>query len=182
MREKALQFATHAHDKLPKQEENRFRKDGVTPYITHPVGVAKIVEAHNGDEDQHVAALLHDVVEDCNVTLDEIRDAFGDKVADIVRGLTNTSKIDAPHLNRAQRKKIDNERLALESKDVKLVKLADIYYNVNDLGGFKRGFAFRFLEEKREQAEAVRAGSEHLYQKVIESIDRQLTRLNQEGN
>jgi (p)ppGpp synthase/HD superfamily hydrolase len=174
MRDKALQFATRAH-------EGQTRKDGYTPYITHPIGVAKIVELHGGDDDHHIAALLHDVVEDCDVTLNEIRKAFGDKIADLVRGLTNTSKQDMPHLNRAQRKALDNERLAKESLDVKLVKLADIYYNVNDLGGFNRGFAFRFLEEKRTQAEAVREGSEHLYQKVIESIDRQLNRLNQEG-
>jgi (p)ppGpp synthase/HD superfamily hydrolase len=173
MKEQALQFATLKH-------KGQTRKDGVTPYIVHPVGVAKIVETYGGDMNQICIAKLHDVVEDCDCTVDEIREAFGDDIADGVAALTNTSKIDAPELNRAARKARDNEKLTKIAARYKLVKLADIYYNVNDLEGFKRGFAFKFLEEKRTQAAVVREGSEQLYQKVIESIDRQELRLGKE--
>lgn len=170
MREQALAFATLKH-------EGQTRKDNKTPYIVHPVGVAKIVETYGGDMNQICIAKLHDVVEDCDCTVDEIRQEFGNDIANGVAALTNTSKQDAPHLNRAARKARDNEKLAKIDKRYKLVKLADIYYNVNDLEGFNRGFAFKFLEEKRTQAEVVREGSEELYLKIIESINRQELRL-----
>ena len=177
MREKALLFATHAHDNRASKEENRFRKNGTTPYITHPIGVAKIVEQYGGDEAQICAAKLHDVLEDCDVTFDELTEEFGEDIAGMVRDLTNTSKLDAPELNRAARKARDNLKLEKITDRAKLVKLADIYYNVNDLDGFQPGFARKFLGEKQEQAYVVREGSAELYAKVVESIDRQFARL-----
>lgn len=174
MLQKALEFATAAHD-------GQTRKNGVTPYITHPIGVAKIVREYGGDDNQIIIAKLHDVIEDCEVTADEIRAEFGDDIADGVVALTNTSKQDAPELNRAARKARDNQKLKVIADRYKLVKLADIYYNVNDLDGFKAGFAFKFLGEKAMQAQAVKEGSEELYQKVIESISRQSERLLNRG-
>lgn len=170
MREKALKFATLKH-------AGQTRKNGTTPYITHPVGVAKIVEAHGGDLEQIIIAKLHDVVEDCECTDQEIHDEFGKDVADGVLALTNTSKLERPDLNRAARKARDNEKLAKIPVRYKLVKLADIYYNVSDLDGFKKGFAFKFLGEKREQAAAVREGSEVLYNKIINTINLKEKRL-----
>jgi (p)ppGpp synthase/HD superfamily hydrolase len=170
MREQTLLFATEKH-------LGQTRKNGVTEYITHPIGVAKIVEKYGGDEAQIQIALLHDVLEDCDCTDLEIYEAFGQDVADGVIALTNTSKQKAPDLNRATRKALDNERLATIPTRYKLVKLADIYYNVNDLDGLERGFAFKFLDEKRRQAEVVREGNEELYEAIIESIDRQQERL-----
>jgi guanosine-3',5'-bis(diphosphate) 3'-pyrophosphohydrolase len=182
MRKKALQFATHAHDKRAKQEENRFRKNGTTPYITHPIGVAKIVERFDGDEAQVCMAKLHDLLEDTTVEYAELVEHFGQDIADGVQALTNTSKQDRPDANRAQRKAMDCERLATIPDRYKLVKLADIYYNVNDLDGLERGFALKFLEEKRVQAGVVREGSQELYEKTIESIDRQKERLLRRDN
>ena len=177
MREKALQFATVAHDERALTEENRFRKNGTTPYITHPIGVAKIVEAYGGDEEQITAAFLHDVIEDTQVEYHELAEMFGQDVAQMVVELTNTSKIDRPDANRAERKRLDCLKLEGVPDRTKLIKLADIYYNVNDLDGLTPGFARKLLKEKAVQAMAVREGNSELYIQVVSSIIRQLGRL-----
>lgn len=78
----AVRFAVAAHD-------GQVRKGSNTPYIGHPMAVSALVIQYGGDEDQAVAALLHDVVEDCGVSLDFLAGAFGDKVADIVDAATD---------------------------------------------------------------------------------------------
>jgi (p)ppGpp synthase/HD superfamily hydrolase len=78
----ALAYATAAHD-------GQVRKGTSLAYITHPVAVAELVIEFGGDEEQAIAALLHDVVEDCGKTVDEIKVRFGDRVALIVAGCTD---------------------------------------------------------------------------------------------
>jgi hypothetical protein len=92
--------------------------------------------------------------------------------------LTNTSKTDFPGLNRAGRKQVDNAKLCHIRKRYKLVKLADILYNVSDLHGLPPGFAVKFLHEKEEQARAVCNGSEELYKEVVTTIEYQLNERN----
>ena len=82
--EDALRFAIRAHD-------GQFRKSG-EPYIIHPILVAAIVASITNDVSMSVAALLHDVVEDTEITVEEIAKEYGDDVAHLVGGLT---KIDA---------------------------------------------------------------------------------------
>lgn len=159
--QEAKTFATQAH-------AGQFRKCGVTPYITHPIGVANIVAKAGGTTDQIVIALLHDVIEDCEgYDYEVIADAFGEKIAEGVQDLSNTSKQDRPELNRAQRKTLDNARLANIPQDIKEVKLADIYYNVHDLKGMDEGFIPRFLQEKFNQVQSLMAefvmGDEMVY-------------------
>jgi GTP pyrophosphokinase len=76
---RALAYATKAHG-------DQVRKGTDVPYIIHPIAVSTIVFEYGGTEDQAIAALLHDVVEDCGgvARLHEIRDMFGPDVADIV--------------------------------------------------------------------------------------------------
>jgi GTP pyrophosphokinase len=139
--ENAIIFATRAH-------EGQMRKDGITPYIVHPLGVAESVRRYGGTEAQYIAALLHDTIEDCEVLWGEINDAFGRAVADLVEELTNVYTKEAyPELNRAARKKLEDERIAGISDEAKLVKICDIAYNINDLSGLG-GFKDRLLEEK----------------------------------
>ena len=76
----AIQLATKAH-------EGQFRRSG-DPYISHPLAVMKIVEDWGMDEDTIIAAVLHDTVEDTSVTLQDIKDQFGDQVAFLVDGVT----------------------------------------------------------------------------------------------
>ena len=149
--QKALEFATQAH-------EGQFRKCGKVPYITHPIGVANLVEKVGGSTEQIVIALLHDVIEDCDgYDYKRIKDEFGTDTAEGVLDLTNTSKTDRPELNRGQRKMLDNARLAKIPYSSKVVKLADIYYNVHDLKGMNEGFISRFLQEKFNQTQAMMA-------------------------
>lgn len=154
----ALQYAITHH-------KGQFRKDNVTEYVIHPIGVADIVHTYGGNQDQIIAALFHDILEDCRQEGQSVAEMaqdmqafWGENVTKLVVALTNTSKTDRPDLNRAERKALDGERLAKQSTDVHLVKLADILYNVNDLESFTPGFARKFLGEKRMQVEKMTAG------------------------
>ena len=77
----AYQLAASLH-------EGVIRKDGVTPYIDHPVAVAEIVANNGGDQRMVMAALLHDTVEDTPYTLQSLAVTFGREVADIVDAVT----------------------------------------------------------------------------------------------
>ncbi len=79
----ALALAIEAHN-------GQFRKETTIPYIAHPMAVASIALEYGADEDQAMAALLHDAVEDGGAKYAEIiRSKFGDRVADIVNGCTD---------------------------------------------------------------------------------------------
>src|SRR5467141_2949856 len=82
---RAFQFATDKH-------AGQTRKASAIPYIAHLMGVASLVLEAGGDEDLAIAALLHDVVEDCGGApmLKEVRRRFGKRVANIVEGCTGT--------------------------------------------------------------------------------------------
>jgi nitroreductase len=79
----ALAWANDLH-------REQLRKATAVPYVSHVLAVCSLVLEHGGDEDQAVAALLHDAVEDQGVTVDEVRGRFGDGVAAIVDACTDT--------------------------------------------------------------------------------------------
>ena len=81
--DRAVEIAKQAH-------EGQLRKTG-EPYIIHPLAVKKILEEWGMDEDTIIAGVLHDTVEDTNLTLDEIRKEFGESVAFLVDGVTKLS-------------------------------------------------------------------------------------------
>ncbi|MGN0238354.1 MAG: RelA/SpoT family protein [Lepagella sp.] len=125
----AFELAREAH-------APQFRKSG-EPYILHPVAVATIAaEELMLEANPVIAAFLHDVVEDTNYTIDDIRDRFGDDVAFLVRVVTKQkkSKYEAS-------KQIDNYRQMLNSLqyDVRalLVKLADRLHNMRTLSSMR---------------------------------------------
>ena len=80
---RAVALATKAH-------EGQFRKTG-EPYIVHPLAVKKILEEWGMDEDTIIAGILHDTVEDTDLTLEEIKKEFGESVAFLVNGVTKLS-------------------------------------------------------------------------------------------
>lgn len=80
---RAVNIATKAH-------EGQFRKTG-EPYIVHPLAVQKILEEWGMDEDTVIAGILHDTVEDTDLTLDDIKKEFGESVAFLVDGVTKLS-------------------------------------------------------------------------------------------
>ncbi|KAK7912393.1 hypothetical protein WMY93_012604 [Mugilogobius chulae] len=114
-----------------EKHRNQRRKDAAgTPYINHPIGVARILSHEAGVTDVCVlqAALLHDTVEDTDTTLDELQARFGPVVSGIVAEVT-----DDKSLPKAERKRLQVEHARHCSPRAKLVKLADKLYNLRDL-------------------------------------------------
>lgn len=112
-------------------EKHRFqhRKDGMTPYINHPIEVAHLlVEYGETDVVLLSAALLHDTIEDTNATKEDIEKLFGPEVLAVVLEVT-----DDKHLSRPERKKQQVAHAAGLSRSGKLLKLADKICNVSDL-------------------------------------------------
>lgn len=114
-----------------EKHRNQRRKDPeATPYINHPIGVARIL-SHEGeitDIEVIQAALLHDTVEDTDTTFEELESVFGATVARIVQEVT-----DDRSLLKAERKRLQVEHAPHCSHQAKLVKLADKLYNLRDL-------------------------------------------------
>lgn len=113
-----------------KHSEQRRMDASASPYINHPIALAKILAEEGGVADPLViaAALLHDTIEDTQTTYRELRGAFGDTVAEIVAEVTDTK-----WLGKATRKKLQVTRAPRASKGAKLVKLADKIANLRDM-------------------------------------------------
>ena len=124
--EKAYLFANKAH-------AGQKRKSG-EPYIVHPISVANILVSLGMDTDSVVAALLHDVVEDTPVTLEDIEKNFGSTTAQIIDGLTKLSKLG---FNTEEEHQAENVRrmLIATNKDIRvlIIKLADRLNNMRTL-------------------------------------------------
>jgi len=122
----AFLFAAEKHARQTR------KKTGV-PYLAHLMSVAALVLEAGGDEDQAIAALLHDVVEDCGgePMLAEVRRRFGDRVAGIVAGCTDAYTIPKPPWR--QRKLDYLDTLRGSNEDVRLVSAADKLHNVRTI-------------------------------------------------
>lgn len=118
--QEALMLAIRAHD-------GQRRKYTGEPYSMHPIGVSKIVETVEHTPEMIAAALLHDVVEDTEVTFREIKDTFGSTVAEYVHYCTNVSEKDDG--NRKFRKKMDADHFALGPAESQTIKVADLIHN-----------------------------------------------------
>ncbi|XP_019571662.1 guanosine-3',5'-bis(diphosphate) 3'-pyrophosphohydrolase MESH1 isoform X1 [Rhinolophus sinicus] len=120
----AADFAARKH-----RRQRRMDPEG-TPYINHPIGVARILTHEAGITDVVVlqAALLHDTVEDTDTTLDEVEQYFGAQVRRLVEEVT-----DDKTLPKMERKRLQVEQAPHSSPGAKLVKLADKLYNLRDL-------------------------------------------------
>lgn len=123
---RAFQFAARKHS-------GQTRKASNIPYITHLMGVASLVLEAGGDEDLAIAALLHDVVEDCGGApmLKEVRSRFGTRVAQIVDGCTDAYTLPKPPWR--ERKESYMRRLKKESSDTRLVSAADKLNNIRSI-------------------------------------------------
>lgn len=101
------------------------------PYITHPFRVAGWVASLVADDNLIAAAYLHDVIEDTTYGEDTIRSVFGGSVAGYVVELTNTTHDKL--IPRAERKRLDRERIATISTGAKLVKMVDRWDNLMEM-------------------------------------------------
>lgn len=113
-----------------KHRDQRRKNKIAAPYINHPVGVAHILWTEGGVHDIEVlqAAILHDTVEDTDTTHEELVKEFGQKVADIVKDVT-----DDKSMPKDKRKRHQVEHAKDISQEAKVVKLADKLYNLRDL-------------------------------------------------
>jgi GTP pyrophosphokinase len=120
---------TEAFAYAAEKHATQIRKGTTIPYISHPMGVASLVLDHGGGEVEAIAALLHDVAEDCGgrPELERIRARFGDDVARIVEECTDS--FDDPKPPWRERKERYLAHLATASSQVRLVSVADKLHN-----------------------------------------------------
>jgi len=124
--QKAYTLAFYAH-------EGQLRRDG-SKYITHPVAVSNILLDLKMDRDSICAALMHDVLEDCDVNKNNLKKLFGDSVAEIVDGVSKLGKLDITSKNDRDANNLQKMMLAM-SKDVRvvLVKICDRLHNMRTI-------------------------------------------------
>lgn len=122
----AFRYAAEKH-------EGQARKQTSVPYLSHLMAVASLVLEAGGDEEMAIAALLHDVVEDCGgmPRLREVRKLFGDRVATIVEGCTDSFV--EPKLEWKQRKNDYLEHVTRADPETRLVSAADKLHNVRTI-------------------------------------------------
>jgi (p)ppGpp synthase/HD superfamily hydrolase len=122
----AVSYAARAH-------RDQRRKGTQVPYVTHLLAVAAIVGENGGTEDEVVAALLHDAPEDQGgeARLEDIRQRFGEEVAGIVAG--NTDTFEDPKPPWRERKERYVARIAHEPESVRLVSAADKLHNARSI-------------------------------------------------
>jgi (p)ppGpp synthase/HD superfamily hydrolase len=129
--DRALLYATHVHG-------GQVRKDTPIPYIAHLLAVSATVLEYDGSEDVAIAALLHDAVEDQGgePRLSDIRNRFGDRVADIVRSCSDTVVNSSSGQQKEDwhtRKKRYVEHLNLVDQDTLFVSLSDKIHNARSI-------------------------------------------------
>jgi len=128
----AYEFAARAH-------QGQVRKTG-EPYLEHPLTTAMLLAEFHLDAETLAAALLHDVPEDCGVSLDEIEAEFGLQVVKLVDGVTKLNKLTSRARTRETKSKVQAENLrkmllaTAEDLRVVLIKLADRLHNMRTLG------------------------------------------------
>lgn len=121
--DKAVKLAVEAHSGTERRCKG-------FPYIIHPMEAVAIVATMTNDQEMLAAAILHDVVEDTDVTLEQIRELFGDRVAELVRH--ETAPLDE-NLTWRERKTLQVEQLAAAPHDSKIVALGDKLSNMSGI-------------------------------------------------
>ncbi|MDP3325201.1 MAG: bifunctional (p)ppGpp synthetase/guanosine-3',5'-bis(diphosphate) 3'-pyrophosphohydrolase [Hydrogenophaga sp.] len=139
----AYRFADEAH-------LGQMRKNG-DPYITHPIAVAAQCAEWKLDAQALMAALMHDAIEDCGVTKQDLVERFGAPVADLVDGLTKLEKLEFDTREQNQAESFRKMLLAM-AKDVRviLIKLADRTHNMRTMGDMPRNKWKRISSETLE--------------------------------
>jgi (p)ppGpp synthase/HD superfamily hydrolase len=177
--EDALVYATQAHSNQTR------RKTGI-PYVAHTLGVAAIALEYGANETEAIGALLHDTVEDCGGAerLRDIRERFGDDVARIVDGCTDTDQTPKPPW--LERKKSYLAHLQHSDKSTRLVSASDKLHNTRAILAELRRHGpevfERFAGKKdgtlwyyRELVSAFREHSDHT--DLIDELDRVVTEI-----
>lgn len=114
---KAIIFATHAHDKMR-------RKNSDVPYIMHPIEAAVIVSTMTSDQEVISAAVLHDVVEDTDISLEEVYKEFGERVGKLVESETEDKR---EHLDSSFTWKVRKEESLVVLKNAKDINVLKVW-------------------------------------------------------
>ena len=178
---KAYVYASRMHD-------GQMRKSG-DEYFTHPISVADIIADMRLDASSVCAALLHDVVEDCDVDVSDIETVFGDEVAFLVDGVTKLGKVNFASREDRQAESFRKMLVAM-ARDIRvlLVKLADRLDNMRTLEHMSPGSQERIARETLEiyaplagrlgiqwlKAELEDLSFKHLEPESFEIVDRQV--------
>ncbi|GAA2610235.1 MULTISPECIES: RelA/SpoT family protein [Streptomyces] len=127
-----LEPLRHAYVLAESSHRGQMRKSG-EPYITHPLAVTLILAELGAETTTLTASLLHDTVEDTDVTLDQVRDQFGEEVRYLVDGVTKLEKVD---YGAAAESETFRKMLVATGNDVRVmsIKLADRLHNMRTLG------------------------------------------------
>lgn len=165
--EDAVAFAVQAH-------KGMVRKASKQPYILHPMEAAVIVGSMTDDQEVLSAAVLHDVVEDANVTLTEIRGKFGERVMDLVASETEYKRVYLPAADTWQTRKNEAVELLRATDDIgiKMLYLGDKLSNLRSISrGLKdQGEAYWQLFNQKDPQK------HHWYYRAIAEATRELSR------
>lgn len=174
--EKVKEFASRAHD-------GQRRKYTPEPYIVHPVRVMQLCKEHTSSTPVLCAALLHDVLEDTEVSKDELKQFLfsvmnkkdAELTLQLVVELTDVYvKADYPQWNRHTRKKKEAERIAHTSSLAQTIKYADIIDNCKEIIRYDKDFGPRFLRECKGLMDRMNKGDQQLYNRAKEMIEKEL--------
>jgi len=152
--DKVYPFAEKAH-------QGQIRRYTGEPYILHPIFVAKLVATSIQNMYVICAALLHDVVEMTDITIDQITAEFGPEVGNLVLELTDHTKPEDG--NRAYRKEAERARLSGVSNEAKTIKLADLIHNTKEILQYDPKFSKVYLQEAKELLPVLEGGEESLH-------------------
>ncbi|HSG03200.1 MAG TPA: RelA/SpoT family protein [Marinobacterium sp.] len=137
---RAYFYAEQAHD-------GQRRKSG-EPYVTHPLAVANVLSEMHMDHDSLIAAMLHDVIEDTEISYEGIHTQFGEEVATIVDGVSKLTHLEFETKAEAQAENFQKMVLAMaEDIRVIIVKLADRLHNMRTLGAMRPDKQRRIAKE-----------------------------------
>lgn len=161
--DRALTFATAAHAAV-----GQTRKYTGEPYVVHPIEVSSIVAEVGGTDVMLAAALLHDVLEDTNVTYELLAEQFGTEVAELVLWLTDVSKPEDG--NRSTRKALDRQHSAAAPAEAQTIKVADLISNTRSIVAHDPNFAKVYLEEKRMLLEVLTKADSTLLNQAKEQV------------
>jgi GTP pyrophosphokinase len=152
-----LALVKHAYDFAEAAHDGKLRRSG-EPYISHPTEVAIILAEIQLDQEALAAALLHDVIEDTDITMEELDKEFGDRVAKLVDGVTKLGRIrwtteEDQAVREKERQAESLRKMFLAMVDdvrVVLIKLADRLHNMRTLEHMPRSKQMRSAQETLE--------------------------------
>ncbi len=178
--EKVRQFAQEAHG----DQQRKFSGD---PYVNHLVRVMSMCREYTGDITMLSAALLHDVLEDTEVSADEMKEFLlsvmekesAERTVALVKEMTDVYvKENYPKWNRRKRKQKEAERISHTSADSQTIKYADLIDNCTGMSKNDPEFAALFLRECRDLLKRIDKGDPRLYKRAIEVVKSEIAALN----